>query len=274
MLISKKSTLEILSIFVILSVLRKVWSSTEKVSSTTRQPNVTIYFPEDIADVDYNNSTFSIISNSYPVFDLICTAPYPIEWLFHYEKDDDGTSEQQKVASTKRVVSNFSDQSTYNYVANISLRYNGKIFVFTNFSCKSVQNADLQTNVILLPQERKNIILINITSEPDQFRDEGQSVISMPNEKETCKVKASVSDMEELSSCWKCEKADGTDLELDFIGCNNPIECSSIYQRHNVVGRICLWVTGNSLKFNNCVKESQYFFNRANDALLLCQVVS
>lgn len=96
----------------------------------------------------------------------------------------------------------------------------------------------------------------------------------MPNEKETCKVKASVSDMEELSSCWKCEKADGTDLELDFIGCNNPIECSSIYQRHNVVGRICLWVTGNSLKFNNCVKESQYFFNRANDALLLCQVVS
>lgn len=86
MLISKKSTLEILSIFVILSVLRKVWSSTEKVSSTTRQPNVTIYFPEDIADVDYNNSTFSIISNSYPVFDLICTAPYPIEWLFHYEK--------------------------------------------------------------------------------------------------------------------------------------------------------------------------------------------
>lgn len=57
-----------------------------KVTSSKPRPNITINFRQDLADVDYFNATFAAISNSYAAFDLICTAPYPIEWKFYYDK--------------------------------------------------------------------------------------------------------------------------------------------------------------------------------------------
>lgn len=48
-----------------------------------QKPDISISFPDD-ADNDFQDSNTAIMTNSNPIFEMLCTANYPIEWIFHY----------------------------------------------------------------------------------------------------------------------------------------------------------------------------------------------
>jgi hypothetical protein len=49
-------------------------------------PKVKLEFREDLADVELQNETFAVLTNSNPVFALICSASYPIDWILNFNE--------------------------------------------------------------------------------------------------------------------------------------------------------------------------------------------
>lgn len=75
---SKVHTMFVASLLNIVSLLLVI-----KTTNGLQTPDIKISFP-DAADKDFQDSFTSIMTNSNPIFQLICTASYPIEWIFHY----------------------------------------------------------------------------------------------------------------------------------------------------------------------------------------------